>query len=347
MADPCLDLSIPHSGRWYSNPSISIPGNHIIENADNAISVTLWSNSGAAGHADIYYGTPGSGSGNCINNPQPLQLDNQPNNAMATVQVPSGTATPDTASFVPGTNWPNNVMIVAKAVLDDPSSCQPPGEPPGWDATSPQIAAHLFAMVPAAIIRANIVVLLPPLAADETRTAFAMNLFAGWGGGGGDRVRRTLLRAIVIGTEKREKHLDPRNRDLILAYQNRERTARPRVWTPAAGVRLALGKERLILEGPAAHHRTSLGHEGPISSTTMRRLTSGSDCQSERDIQIEMSLEEGEVGQALVEVPVARHGEYNVVRLIHQDLETRAILQERTLIVEPSLGDAARHGRAA
>jgi hypothetical protein len=129
-----------------------------------------------------------------------------------------------------------------------------------------------------------------------------------------------------------------RRRDLILDYESEEKRGMRRQWTPAPNVRLALGKEHLFLEGPQAHG-ASLGHTGPISPQAMRHLTSGFDSQSERDVQIELSLEAGEVRQALIEIPVPPPGAFHVVRLLHQEAESQVILQERTFIVEPDFGE--------
>lgn len=322
---------------------ISVPNSQVVAGLPNSISVTLASNSGATGHADLYIGTPGTGSNPCIVNPQPLDVIPTLSNALLpSVTVPAGGTAADSGSFTAGTSWPNPVMIVAKAVLDQASSCQAAGEPAGWDATSPLIAAHRFAVVTEQMVRSNLFVLLPPAAAAEQgNTAFAMSLTAGWRRNGQGRRARTLLRAVVIGTEKREKHLDPGTRDLILDYESKEKRGVGRVWTPAPKVRLALGKETLFLEGQKAHP-DSLGHRGPISDQTMRQLSSGSpgsDWHSERDIQIELALDAGEVRQALIEIPVPPVGAHHVVRLVHQDLESKEILQERTFIVEPDFGE--------
>jgi hypothetical protein len=343
MTDPCLDLTIPHVGQWYGCKSISVTNSQVVAGMTNSISVTLASNSGAPGHANLYVGTPGTGSNPCVANPPATALDvnNTGFNLLPSITVPTGGTAPDNGSFTAGTSWPNPVMIIAKAVLDQASSCQAAGQAAGWDATSPLIAAHRFAVVTEQMLRSNLFVLLPPEAKEEQQSAFAMSLTAGWGKDGRGRRARTLLRAVVIGTEKREKHLDPRARDLILDYESKEKRGVGRVWTPAPKVRLALGKETLFLEGPNAHP-ASLGNLGPISPPTMRQLTSGSsgsDWHSERDIQIELALEAGEVRQALIEIPVPPVGAHHVVRLVHQDLDSKEILQERTFIVEPDFGE--------
>jgi hypothetical protein len=340
MTDPCLDLSIQHLGLWFADKGISIPNSQIVAGEANSISVTLASHSGATGHANLYYGTPGTGPDPCVIDPQELIVVNTDyNSLLPPVPVPTGGTAPDNGAFEAPSILPSPVMIVAKAVLDQLSSCQGSGETPGWDATSPGIGAHRFAVVTGAMVSANLFVLLPPDEGEDQRnTAFAMSVTAGRGRDGYGRRVRTILRAVVIGTERREKHLDTRRRDLILDYESEERRGMRRDWIPASSVRLALGKEHLLLEGPWAQ-RASLGHAGPISPQTMRHLTSGFDSRSERDIQIELSLDPGEVRQALVEMPIPPPGAFHVVRLLHQEAESQAILQERTFIVEPDFGE--------
>jgi hypothetical protein len=149
---------------------------------------------------------------------------------------------------------------------------------------------------------------------------------------------RTILRAVVIGSEKRVKHIDPESSLIIQDYERGSR------WTPAASFRLALGKERLLLDGTRHADNPRLGQVGPLAPATMRRLVAGSDWQSERDIAIELRMSRGEVRQALLELPLPPPGEYHVVKVWHQVVDTGQILLESSIIVE---GDRFAVSRAA
>src|SRR5579862_4423276 len=114
MTDPCLDLTIPHVGQWYGCKSISVTNSQVVAGMTNSITVTLASNSGAAGHANLYVGTPGTGSNPCVLNPPatPLDVNNTLFNLLPSIAVPAGGTASDSGSFTAGTNWPNPVMIV-------------------------------------------------------------------------------------------------------------------------------------------------------------------------------------------------------------------------------------------
>jgi hypothetical protein len=337
----CIDLTINHT-QWYNCGDINItsPGTEqIVQDQINQISVTLHSQSGAQGHANLYVGTPGSGPNPCIINPTPLILTGSQNNQLPTIGVPSGgTDAPDPSSamlpstFFPAAGWPSPVMIVAKTVVDEGGACQV-GENPGWNASdgTNTIGARRFAVVPQAMFKKNMTVLLQH--DDPTHTAYAMMLHAP-----NAEVSRTILRAVVIGSEKRVKHIDPESSLIIQDYERGSR------WTPAGSFRLALGKERLLLDGPRRTDHPRLGQVGPLAPATMRRLVAGSDWQSERDIAIELRMSRGEVRQALLELPLPPPGEYHVVKVWHQVVDTGQILHESSIIVE---GDRFAVSKAA